>query len=295
MGVFATINPSILDSLPDRRTMYGKTIEMFLVDGTADGVVTAELSNWNGKAIKLPRTEVADCQRDDIQGVGVYFLFCPEGDGADSVYIGEAEDILKRLKQHLQDYKTGKESYFWNVAIAFTGRDLNKALIRFLENRLVKMARECGRNKVLTKATYETTLKEAQIASMEEFLDNVIVLLNSLGYRTLTPAPKSTDKTKMLFCKGSAAEGRGFVSAQGFTVLAGSRISDHVVDSFKTRGKSYWHLRNRLIENGVIEGDVFTKDYEFAAPSAASAVILGRTSNGNVDWKSAEGVPLKEL
>lgn len=68
--------------------MYGKTIEMFLVDGTVDGVVTAELSNWNGKAIKLPRTEVTDCQRDDVQGVGVYFLFCPEGDGFDSVYIG---------------------------------------------------------------------------------------------------------------------------------------------------------------------------------------------------------------
>lgn len=48
--------------------MYGKTIEMFLVDGTADGVVTAELSNWNGKAIRLPRTEVAGCQRYDTRG-----------------------------------------------------------------------------------------------------------------------------------------------------------------------------------------------------------------------------------
>ena len=47
---------------------HGKTIEMFLVDGTADGVVTAELSNWNGKAIKIPRTEVAACERQDIAG-----------------------------------------------------------------------------------------------------------------------------------------------------------------------------------------------------------------------------------
>ena len=37
---------------------YGKTIELFLVNGTADSIITAELSNWNGKAIKIPRIEV---------------------------------------------------------------------------------------------------------------------------------------------------------------------------------------------------------------------------------------------
>ena len=38
---------------------YGKSIELFLVNGTADSLITAELSNWNGKAIKIPRIEVA--------------------------------------------------------------------------------------------------------------------------------------------------------------------------------------------------------------------------------------------
>lgn len=36
---------------------YGETIELFLVNGTANSVVAAELSNWNGKAIKIPRIE----------------------------------------------------------------------------------------------------------------------------------------------------------------------------------------------------------------------------------------------
>lgn len=53
---------------------YGKTIEMFLVDGDFNGLVTAELSNWNGKAIKVPRTMVKGLDREDIRGVGVYFL-----------------------------------------------------------------------------------------------------------------------------------------------------------------------------------------------------------------------------
>ena len=74
--------------------MYGKAIELFLVNGSADSLTTAELSNWNGKAIKIPRTEIAGCDRDDIKGVGVYFLMCQEDDGTDSVYIGEAENVL---------------------------------------------------------------------------------------------------------------------------------------------------------------------------------------------------------
>ena len=52
---------------------YGKSIELFLANGTADSLITAELSNWNGKAIKIPRIEVSDCKRDDIKGAGVYF------------------------------------------------------------------------------------------------------------------------------------------------------------------------------------------------------------------------------
>ncbi len=275
---------------------YGKTIEMFLVDGTAEGIVTAELSNWNGKAIKLPRTAVAGCKREDVKNVGVYFLFCEEADGAESVYVGEAEDVLKRLGQHLHDYRSGKESYYWATAVVFTGRDLNKALIRFLEDRLVSIARDCGRSAVLTQNTYRTHLKEAQIATMEEFIDNIKVLLSALGYRTLLQAPAPSEAETYLFCKsGGGANGKGFVSSNGFTVLRGSRVSDHVVPSFETRGRAYFELRKRLCNEGTIADDVFTRDYEFSAPSAASAVLLGRTSNGNVDWKTAEMVPLRDV
>ena len=275
---------------------YGKAIELFLVNGTAESLITAELSNWNGKAIKIPRTEVSSCERDDIKGVGVYFLICQEDDGTDSVYIGEAENALDRLTQHLRDYQSGKEKYYWNTAVIFVGRDLNKALIRYLENRFVEIAKECGRYTVLTKNTYKNTvLKEAQIASMEEFIDNVKILINTLGYKVLVPVPKATDETIYLYCKGSGASAKGFVSAGGFTVLEGSTVSDHTVPSLETKGKSYYNLRNALIKDETISDRVFTRDYEFKAPSAASAVILGHTSNGNVDWKTADGVKLKDL
>lgn len=276
--------------------VYGKAIELFLVNGTAESLITAELSNWNGKAIKIPRTEVSSCDRDDIKGVGVYFLICQEDDGTDSVYIGEAENVLDRLNQHLRDFQSGKEKYYWNTAVLFVGRDLNKALIRYLENRFVEIAKECGRYTILTKNTYKNTvLKEAQIASMEEFIDNVKILINTLGYKVLVPVPKATDDTIYLFCKGSGASAKGFVSAGGFTVLEGSTVSDHIVPSLETRGKTYFNLRNALVKEGIISDRKFTRDYEFNAPSAASAVVLGHTSNGNIDWKTADGVKLKDI
>ena len=120
---------------------YGKSIELFLVNGTADSIITAELSNWNGKAIKIPCIEVATCNRDDISQAGVYFLFCKEDDETDSVYIGEAENLKDRLTQHIRDSQMEKEKYYWNTAVLFTGRDLNNALIRYLENRFVEIAR----------------------------------------------------------------------------------------------------------------------------------------------------------
>ena len=139
------------------------------------------MSNWNGKAIKIPRTEVAACNREDIKGVGVYFLICQEDDGTDSVYIGEAENVLDRLAQHLRDYQSGKEKYYWNTTVIFVGRDLNKALIRYLENRFVEIAKDCGRYAVLTKNTYKNTvLKEAQIATM-------------IRQNKLTPVPVGTE------------------------------------------------------------------------------------------------------
>ena len=90
---------------------YGKSIEFFLVNGTADSIITAELSSWNGKAIKIPRIEVATCNRDDISQAGVYFLFCKEDDGTDSVYIGEAKNLKDRLTQHIRDSQMEKEKY----------------------------------------------------------------------------------------------------------------------------------------------------------------------------------------
>ena len=221
---------------------YGKSIELFLVNGTADSLTIAELSNWNGKAIKIPRIEVSSCYREDIAQAGVYFLFCKEDDGTDSVYIGEAENVKERLLQHLRDYQAEKEKYYWTTAVIFIGRDLNKALIRYLENRFVDIARQCKRYLVLTKNTYRNTvMKESQIAVMEEFIDNVRILISVLGYKVLEPVNKPAvieendgneiekDEIKLHLertVKGiGKIEADGIRTSEGFVVLNGSHIA----------------------------------------------------------------------
>lgn len=268
---------------------YGKTIELFLVNGTADSLVTAELSNWNGKAIKVPRTEIAEYDREDLKNPGIYFLFGEDDDANDSVYVGEAENLLDRLNQHRLNEK---ENFHWNTVVAFTGRDLNKAHIRYLENRIVNIARECNRYKMITKNTYSNTvLKESQIASMEEFIDNVKIVINALGYKVLDSVPKATENTIYLYCN----DAKGYVSGGGFTVCLGSKISDKTAPSMERHVKHYYRLRNKLILNEIIKDGVFQNDYEFRSPSAAAAVILGSSSNGKIVWKSKDGTLLKDL
>ena len=271
----------------------GVTIELYLVNGTADGVVTAELSNWNGKAIKVPRTKLQAYTHDDIKGTGVYFLFCEDNNG---VYIGEAENVAERLFQHIRDYSSGKETFYWNSAVIFTGRDLNKAYIRYLENKLVEISRQNKNANLLTKKTYKNTvLKESQISTLDTFIYNVKILIRVLGYQVLEEAPTPENDTTYFYCQGNGVNARGFLSNKGFTILKDAKVSDHIAPSFETHGLSYFKLRQKLEKDGIVIDRVFQKNYEFSSPSAASSVIEGRPTNGNIEWKTEKGVKLKDF
>lgn len=278
---------------------YGKSIELFLVNGTADSLITAELSNWNGKALKIPRIEVAACNRDDIVQAGVYFLFCKEDDGSDSVYIGEAENVKERLVQHIRDYQSEKEKFYWNTAVIFIGRDLNKALIRYLENRFVEIARICKRYQVLTKNTYKNTvMKESQVAVMEEFVDNVKVLINALGYKVLEPVlqPDSNASDvddELLYISTGGATAIGRVTPEGFVVLKGTVVNEKT--SMKSLSAGLIKLREKYFNDGRVENLLTTEDILFSSSSAAADFVLGYSVSGPRTWKAKDGRSLKEI
>ena len=90
------------------------TIKLYLPHGDAKSLRSAEIMNWTGKAIAAPRTELDDLvQLDDLGRTGVYILLGtkPES-GQPCAYIGEAEVIRDRIKQH-------KSKEFWITAMVF--------------------------------------------------------------------------------------------------------------------------------------------------------------------------------
>jgi hypothetical protein len=55
--------------------MQPATIKLFLTDGKPEGIRTAEISNWTGKAIAGPRSELAELLiREELLSPGVYLL-----------------------------------------------------------------------------------------------------------------------------------------------------------------------------------------------------------------------------
>ena len=62
-----------------------------------------------------------------------------------------------------------------------------------------------------------------------------------------------------------------------------------------------WGTRQRkaLIESGVLatqgSGLMFADDYVFDSPSLAAMVLLGRSANGRIEWKTEDGITLKDV
>ena len=277
---------------------HGKTIELFLVNGTADSLVEAELSNWSGKALRIPRNEVPSCKNETLSQPGVYFLFCKDDDNTDSVYIGEAENVKERLLQHLRNFENGNEKYYWTTAVVFTGRDLNKAHIRYLEHKLAKLAAENGRYKLITKNTYKNTvLKDSQIATMEEFIDNIKILINALGYKVLEPlvdnaSTNSNKENKILSIETKETNAKGVVTNEGFVLLKGAKIKKEISKSLSSGVRK---LREKYITEGKVVSETTTEDILFSSSSAAAAFVSGSSASGPVSWKDEDGVSLKEL
>lgn len=278
--------------------MTSATIKLFLVRGDGKSLRTAEISNWTGKAIAAPRTELDDLlAREELDKAGVYILTgIDPATGAPHAYIGEAEVIHGRLKQH-------KAKEFWISVIIFVSKDenLTKAHVRYLECRLLKEAAEVGRFTLEQNQAGGSKLPESDREDMEIFLTRIRQLLPVLGSDLLIPAAQPVAKPQtggLLFCRIKGAEARGHRTADGFVVLRDSTAVLHHRKSTETWPAAIAD-RNRLIDNGTLvpkDGFYhFAADVQFTSPSAAAAVIQGGSASGPREWKTQDGITLKQL
>lgn len=273
------------------------TVKIFLAQGSPSSVRTAELSNWTGKAVAGPRSQIEYIlKREEADNPGVYFLtgVNPET-GKDKVYIGEAEVIKNRIKGHMS-------KDFWKTIVFFVSKDgnLTKAHIKYLEGKLIETVKSVGRFELENAHSSGSHLPESDAADMDIFLFRMEQLLPILGQEFLNPVVKhetSGKKFDLLFCEIKNLKATGRQTDNGFVVM---KDSEAVVKERPSTQKYRYaaNLRKTLLAENVVEEKndrlLFISDYEFSSPSAAAAVIHGGQANGLTAWKNSKGVSLKQ-
>ena len=273
--------------------MQPSTIKIFLVNGSPTGLRTAEISNWSGKAIACSRNQLRDLlQREECSNPGVYVLSGIDAEtGDDVVYVGEAEQVGKRIQSH-------KEKDYWNSSVFFVSKDenLTKAHVRYLEGKLISKAIDAGKSKVMNSQSGGSRLPESDAAEMDIFFENIIRLLPILGIGAFhQPEGEKTETSNLYYCKIKGLSARGRRTANGFMVLEGSEAV------LRHRPSARWtkRLREDLVAKGVLEesGDkyVFSKNYEFGSPSTAGAAVRGGATNGLTAWRNKAGKSIRDL
>ncbi len=269
------------------------TIKLFLVHGNPNGLRTAELSNWSGKAISAPRTEVIDLlKREELTNTGFYLLTGVSAEsGEKAIYIGEAENVSNRLKNH-----ASKD--FWNAVTVFVSKDdnLTKAHIRYLEGKLILLANDVGSSVVMNSASSGSKLPESDAAEMDVFLEKCLQLLPVLGVSDFNQVLESqVSADNLLYCKIKGLIATGKRSANGFVVFSGSQA---VLEDRKS-SKTIKTKREELMAKGLLEVKgsclVFNKDIEFGSPSTAGGIVRGGNTNGLISWKDSNGISLKDI
>lgn len=272
----------------------GLTIQIYLPDGNPNGLKICDERNLPAKSFIIPRAMLQEAGKlEDIKAPGVYFLFGEEDEGSkQELYIGKSENVYSRLKQHDGD----KEKDFWITAVCFVSekKNLNTAHIQVLENYFCEKASAAKNIHLQNSATpTKSFLSDSDREFVLSFYENAKLLLSALRYPIFDEVKK--DEKKLLFCKGKEASATGIYSETGLTVFKGSTA---IIKDAPSANESIVALRNRLKESGILKQDgnafVFTEDYRFKSPSSASDSILGRSTNGWMEWKDKDGKTLDE-
>ncbi|WP_245429553.1 GIY-YIG nuclease family protein [Mesorhizobium sp. DCY119] len=281
----------------------GRSVRLFLVDGNPSGIITAEVVNWTGHALVAPRSKLSDIlTRSETQKTGVYFLFgeLAELGGRRPVYIGESDNVGRRISQHVRSDEKDFEKF-----CLITSKDLNltKAHARYLENRFSIIAKESDRADVLNSIEPALgILPESDIADMEYFIEQVRIILPVLGYDVLkdkfvrpihlgkeTVRETESEITLVPLKLRSSRKGliADAVEREGEILVLKDSLADRYPDYAMNQ---YQPLRERLEREGTLVPEEngqflrFTKDTLFSSPSAAAAVIYGRNANGRTSW-----------
>jgi hypothetical protein len=271
---------------------------------------TAELSNWTGKAFIGQRKHINIIQdMEELSVPGIYFLLADiEGSYQKKLYIGEADEINNRLKNHFV------KKDWWESFVCFISKDSNltKAHVRYLEKLIYQIALNNKTILVLDNNNVPTgsKLPISDCDDMDEFSEQVIFVLKNLGILDFTNIESNKDemnietnehqiKFYMNVPGGKGVESRKaeLIIKDGLYILIkGSYIRNEIAG--KATSHNYAGIRKQLEKEGYFESTEskdfgrLNKNVEFNSPSAAAAVVRNSSINGRKEWKNEDGMTL---
>lgn len=286
----------------------GKVLTLFFMDENLEGRIKCTIGGSKYLAYKISRSDIDLCKNiDKLKKSGIYFLFgAPnEIDAREVVYIGQAnerkngEGLLNRLIEHKRNSTKG----YWNYAIAFTtiGGALGSTELNYLENYFCNLAKEA--NRYLVKNGNEPTIgsiSEEQICSLNSFISDVELILTALNYKVFIPIKQTqkslnTTENNVFYLErknretGITVKAIGQKTKDGFVVFKGSYVAEK---NMKVLYPTVRELRQKV---KVGKDRLLQDDMLFSSPSYAAAFIIGGNTNGLMDWKTKDGIPLKNL
>lgn len=273
--------------------MRAQTIQIFLPKGEPRGIRQAEITTKTVRVFDIPRGDVSSLPAEIRLNVpGLYFLIGSDED-SQSVYIGESDSVKNRLAQHV----AGKD--FWDralVAVSLTN-SWTKAHVQFLEHAAIEAAAKSRQYKIENSQGGKISTVPAPLkADCEEYFETIEILLSTLGYPVLDVPRSGQDApaTKTYFLTRNGSGAKGIYENGAITVLAGSPFK--LCESAPASSAGILKRQQRLIEQGVLseQSGTFLVSHTFSTPSGAAAIVLGRASNGWVDWRDADGVTLSK-
>ena len=289
-----------------------KNFNLYLMDGDVTGRIKCTLANWTGIAYKIPRSYLDKCEdRQDLRQSGVYFLFGKNDNGEDEVYIGQAgirkdgSGVLFKVFEHLKD-----DIYFSEAVILVTQNNpFGLAEVNYFKNRFSDMAIDVDRYRVRNEnGLNQENLTEERESELDDFIEYSKLVLGVLGYKLFVPLVESTVEENeetaeengelMLYLSRKMKKSNKTIEAKcmktdkGFIVLKDSMIEE--IDS-KSIPESIKVIRRKCRRKNKIADGRITGNYLFTSPSSAASFVLGMNTNGRTDWKTEDGLTLKEL
>lgn len=293
--------------------MAGRSIELFLADGTPGGLITAEISGWTGKLVAAPRARLNQLlARDEAKSNGVYLLLGEDPQALNSTwcYIGRTENFVDRLRQH----QANKPQWDRVVIISSLHHSFNEGHWGYMEARLIQAAREAKRCSLNENknSPQGRKLSEAQQAAVESFIVNVKMVLPVLGVDILRSANVPTAQVvaptidapiftierphRDISARLKVVDAELFL-LEGSRVAAECNLKGSAPSTLLTAAKIK-AAHQKLIDDGsfVVEGQSarVTRDIPFTSPSAASNVVLGTSTNGRREWLTDDGLTYGE-